>query len=60
MNWATNRFLEGSPERARWVAENEYKFRGLMRIVSVFIQGAFPKQTQEFMEYIKEFAEGAE
>ena len=57
-NWMTNRFIEEGPERTRWVAETEFQFSGLMRIMAFFMRGAFPKQTQEFMQNFKEFAEG--
>ncbi len=59
MNWSSNRFEEIAPDKTRWVAENEFQFSGFMRFLAPFMRGAFPKQTQEFMEKFKEFAEGS-
>lgn len=56
-NWVVNRFYEVGPRRTRWVSENEFRFCGLMAIMGFFMRGTFPKQTQEFMSYFKEFAE---
>ncbi len=58
-NRAHNRFLEEGADQTRWVAENEFQFSGFMRLIGFFMRGAFPKQTREFMEHFKTFAEGA-
>ena len=57
-NWITNRFFEDGPDRTRWVAANEFQFSGFMRVMAVFMRGAFPRQSLEFMELFKKFAEG--
>jgi hypothetical protein len=56
-NWTANRFYEEGPEKTRWVSENEFKFSGLMVLLGLFMRGVFPKQTLEFMQRFKEFAE---
>ncbi len=58
-NWISNTFYEEGPEKTRWVSENEYKFSGLMWFTGIFMRGAFPNQSLEFMELFKEFAENA-
>jgi hypothetical protein len=40
-----------------YIAENEYEFKGLMKIVSLFIPGAFRKQSLKMMNHFKLFAE---
>ncbi len=52
-------FFEDGPEQTRWVNENEFYFSGMMKIVALFMRGAFPKQTDAFMEQFKTFAEDA-
>jgi hypothetical protein len=56
-NWVKNYFIAEGPNKTRWVTENRFEFSGMMRIVSFFMRGAFPKQTQQFMQDFKEFAE---
>ena len=56
-NWISNRFYEDGGDRTRWEIETKFKFSGLMRIISLFMRGSFPKQTLENMENFKKFAE---
>jgi uncharacterized membrane protein len=56
-NWISNRFYEEGRDKTRWEIETEFKFSGLMRILSFFMRGNFPKQTIENMENFKKFAE---
>jgi hypothetical protein len=56
-NWVSNRFYEEGQDKTRWEIETEFKFSGLMRILSFFMRGSFPKQTLETMEHFKRFAE---
>ena len=58
-NWVVNRFYENGPEKTRWVLESEFKFSGLMVLMVLVMRGAFPKQTLEFMQNFKVFAENA-
>ncbi|MEL6150409.1 MAG: SRPBCC family protein [Chloroflexota bacterium] len=51
-------YAEG--ERTRWVMGNQFQFSGFMRVMSLFMGGAFRKQTREDMERFKEFAEAAD
>lgn len=52
-------FFEDGPDKTRWVNENEFQFSGMMKIMAFFMRGAFPKQTQSFLEKFKNFAENA-
>ena len=56
-NVVKNRFLELGPTRTKWVSENEFHFRGFMKIIGLLFRGAFPKQSLKYMEDFKAFAE---
>lgn len=53
-----DRFIETGPDTTRWESENEYRFSGLMmRLVGLFMPGAFRKQSLQHMQDFKAFAE---
>ena len=52
-----NFFHEAAPDKTRWVTENEFRFKGLMKIMGLIMPGAFKKQSFEYMELFKAFAE---
>lgn len=58
-NLNANRFYEDGPERTRWVLETEFHFSGVMKVMALFMGGAFRKQTMEHMTNFKKFAESA-
>ena len=60
MNWIANRFHEADHHRTRWVMETEFKFKGWMMLMGLFMRGAFPKQTLNDMNRFKAFAEAAD
>ena len=57
-NWVVNRFVDESG-KTRWIAEQEFQFTGIMKFIAPFMRGAFPKQTQKYLEQFKAFAESA-
>ncbi len=56
-NIIENHFYVDGPASTRWVMDTEFQFSGFMRIASKFMGGAFRKQSMEFMQNFKEFAE---
>jgi uncharacterized membrane protein len=56
-NDMVNRFYEEEPEKTRWVTETEFAFTGPMKLMAPMMKGSFSKQTQEFMDRFKQFAE---
>lgn len=56
-NIVKNRFVELSPTKTHWVSENEFHFRGLMKLIGIVMKGAFPKQSLKYMQDFKAFAE---
>lgn len=57
-NIIENHFYTDGLERTRWVMDTEFQFSGFMKIASKFMGGAFRKQSMEFMNNFKTFAEG--
>ena len=57
LNIVRNRFeaLDGSI--TRWTSENEFRFKGIMKLMGLLMPGAFKKQTMRYMQYFKDFAE---
>ncbi len=58
-NIVENHFYLNGPESTRWVMNTEFQFSGLMKIASKFMGSVFRKQSMEFMNNFKEFAEGS-
>lgn len=58
-NSIENHFYDLGAQKTRWVTENEFKFSGIMWIMSFFMKGSFRKQTLKTMEAFKTFAENA-
>jgi uncharacterized protein YndB with AHSA1/START domain len=56
-NRVTNRFYETDAGQTRWVVENEFRFSGWVRILSLFVRGSFRAQTKQNMMDFKAFAE---
>lgn len=57
-NIVCNRFICLSPSQTRWESDNEFRFSGLfMRIIGLVMRGAFPKQSQQYLQDFKAFAE---
>lgn len=56
-NVVENRFYADGPDRTRWVMDTEFQFSGLMKIMAFFMGGAFRKQSMDFMQNFKSFAE---
>jgi hypothetical protein len=57
-NATANKFIPLAPGKTRWIAENEFKLRGFMKIIGFLMPGIFKKQSQKYLEYFKAFAEG--
>jgi hypothetical protein len=55
-NIVRNSFLDQGGQ-TRWLCETEFRFSGLMRLLSWLMPGLFRKQTMKFMQQFKTFAE---
>jgi len=56
-NRISNKFISTSENQTKWVLENEFNFKGFMKVFAFLMPGAFKKQTCQFMEQFKDFAE---
>jgi hypothetical protein len=56
-NTVINRFVPLPNDRTQWVLETEFQFKGMMRLMGWLMPGAFKKQSCEFMQQFKAFAE---
>ncbi len=56
-NILENRFEEVGPNQTRWIIDCEFQFGLMMSIMSVFMGGAFRKETEKTMQAFKDFAE---
>jgi hypothetical protein len=53
-----DRLTEAGPDTTLWVSESEYRFSGLlMRLVGLLMPGEFRKQSLQYMQDFKAFAE---
>lgn len=57
MNIISNRFAALSENKTKWIADNEFQFKGFMKIIAFLMPGAFKKQSQKFLDDFKTFAE---
>jgi uncharacterized membrane protein len=56
-NIVTNRFTPLPGERTRYSTEQEFQFKGFMKIIGFLFPGAFKKQTKKYLVAFKDFAE---
>jgi len=56
-NIQINHFETVGENDTKWISENEFQFKGFMKIMSWFMGGAFKKQTNKYMTQFKAFAE---
>ena len=58
LTFVKNRFVALSPQKTKYVSEQEFRFKGIFnKVVGFLLQGEFKKQTREHMEGFKRFAE---
>ena len=52
-----NTFYERVPGETQWQCQTEYRFTGIMKIISFFMRGNFRTQTDMMMQNFKGYAE---
>ena len=57
-NIVRNKFVALPDNRTKWVTENEFEFKGFMKLMGILMPGMFKKQSQKYLDQFKEFAEG--
>ncbi|QQS30815.1 MAG: SRPBCC family protein [Sphingobacteriales bacterium] len=59
-NIVKNKFVKISEERTKYITENEFQFKGIfMKIIAFLMPGAFKKQSLQYLNAFKKFAENA-
>jgi len=56
-NLVKNDFVEVASNKTKWTTHNEFRCKGVMRIMTFLMPGAFKKQSFQHMKYFKDFAE---
>jgi hypothetical protein len=57
-NAVRDRLTEAGPETTLWVSESEYRFSSVLtRLLGRLMPGAFRKQSHQYMQDFKAFAE---
>ena len=56
-NIVTNKFIKVSENKTKFINEQEFEFKGFMKIIGFFMPSAFKKQSRVYLEDFKEFAE---
>ena len=58
-NIVRNRFIKLAGDKTKYVTENEFQFKGFMKILAFLMSGAFKKQSIKYAEDFKRFVEGS-
>ena len=56
-NVQKNYFSSIGENQTKWVAETEFRFSGFMKLFGWLLPGTFKKQSQQFLDLFKAFAE---
>lgn len=56
-NWVKNKFEKVDENTTRWISENEFQCKGLMKVMTWLMPGSFKKQSYQYMKDFKAFAE---
>lgn len=56
-NVVKNYFVKIDAYRTKYITDNEFQFKGFMRIIAFLMPGAFKKQSLKYLQDFKKFAE---
>ena len=56
-NSVNNTFKSDGPNSTKWVSFYEFRFRGLMKLIALFMKSGFEQQSKMIMHNFKAFAE---
>lgn len=56
-NIVKNKFEKISENKTKYFTENEFQFKGFMKIMAWIMPGAFKKQSMKYLKSFKQFAE---
>ncbi|MGZ4090907.1 MAG: hypothetical protein ACXVNO_09335 [Bacteroidia bacterium] len=52
-----NKFERVNDTTTRYISEQEFRFKGMMRFIALLMPGAFRKQSMKYLESFKNFVE---
>jgi uncharacterized membrane protein len=56
-NIVRNKFIALSSNKTKYISEQEFEFSGFMKVIGWLMPGAFKKQSMQYLQDFKEFAE---
>lgn len=56
-NIVKNYFRPVSENKTKYISENEFQFKGFMKLIGFLMPGAFRKESEKYLLQFKEFAE---
>jgi uncharacterized membrane protein len=56
-NIVKNKFVPLSENRTKYISEQEFQFKGFMKVIGFLMPGAFKKQSMQYLKDFKQFAE---
>jgi carbon monoxide dehydrogenase subunit G len=56
-NIVKNQFIRVTDNKTKYVTENEFQFKGFMKIIGLLMPGAFKKQSLKYLTDFKNFVE---
>jgi uncharacterized membrane protein len=56
-NIVKNRFIKISDNTTKYLSEEEFQFKGLMKLMGILMPGAFKKQSLKYLTNFKNFVE---
>lgn len=58
-NIVKNRFQKVDDNKTRYITEQEFQFKGIMKFIAFLMPGAFKKQSMKYLTAFKNFAESS-
>ena len=56
-NIVKNRFVKLDEQRTKYITDQEFQFKGFMKIIGFLMPGSFKKQSMKYLVAFKEFVE---
>ena len=56
-NVVKNKFIKLSENKTQYISEQEFQFKGFMKVIGFLMPGAFKKQSMKYLQAFKRFAE---
>lgn len=57
VNSVKNKFVDLPNSKTKYISEQEFQFKGFMKVIAFLMPGAFKKQSMKYLNDFKKFAE---